>query len=110
MFNVKPGQFYYHYKRRPEKGTFDHAYYVLGVGMNTEDRTDFHVIYKPLYFCDPRHEDEQGVSFHVRPYDMFIENVVVDRVVKPRFELITDPELIEQLKTSPLFGSEFIDE
>jgi hypothetical protein len=109
-FQIKPGEFYYHFKRDLSKGLENHAYLIVGVGQDTEDRTKYYVVYKPLYFCDPRHEDEKGVSFHVRPYDMFIEHVDRPDYHGPRFIQITDDKTIKYLKNTPLSGSAFMDE
>ena len=110
MFIVNPGEFYYHYKRDKNKNPEDHAYYILGIAQDTEDRTKFSVIYKPLYFCDPRKEDETGVTFHSRPYNMFIEMVYKSEYTGLRFTKIIDPKLIEYLKGTVLFQSAYIDQ
>ena len=109
MYQVKPGEFYYHFKRDPSKGLEDHAYYVFGLSQGTEDRTKINVVYKPLYYCDPRQPDEEGISFHSRPYDMFIEMVDKPDYQGPRFIKITNESIINQLKKAPLFTSKYID-
>lgn len=110
MYQIKPGEFYYHFKRNPSKGIEDHAYYVLGIAQDTEYRTKISVICKPLYFCDPKKADEIGVSFHSRPYDMFIEQIDRPEYKGPRFTKIEDEEVIKYLKTTFLFNSQYIDE
>jgi hypothetical protein len=90
--NIKKG-FYYHYKHDPEKGINDHAYEVIGIGMHTEDRS-LTVIYRPLYkntFLPP-------ADFCARPYEMFIENVEKNGKTVPRFQKITDREIIAQIE------------
>ena len=109
MYQIKPGEFYRHFKHNPNKGIEDHAYYVLGLTQNTEDRTKISVVYKPLYYCYPRQPDEVGISFHNRPYEMFIEMINKAEYQGPRFIKITDENIINQLKKSPLFDSQFID-
>ena len=109
MYQVKPGEFYYHFKRDRSKGLEDHAYYVFGLSQDTEDRTKISVVYKPLYYCDPRQPDEVGISFHSRPYDMFIEMVDKPDYQGPRFIKIIDESIIYQLKKLPLFKSKYID-
>jgi hypothetical protein len=109
MYQIKPGEFYYHFKRDISKGIENHAYYIFGLAQDTEDRTKINVIYKPLYFCDPRKPDEVGISFHSRPYSMFIESVDRPEYQGPRFIKITDEKVIEYLETTPLFTSGFID-
>src|SRR6478672_6511035 len=105
----KPNQIYYHFKREAEKGVEHGAYLVLGVGMNTEDRSDLHVILKPLYFCDPRWPDEKGISYQVRPLENFLEQVNKPELnySGPRFKLIEDEETLAKLRTVFLFSSQF---
>lgn len=57
-----------------EKGTYRHAksgklYEVLGVALQTETNEQF-VIYRPLY--------ENTYELFARPFEMFMENVVID--------------------------------
>ena len=110
MYKIKPGEFYYHFKRDVSKGVENHAYYILDIAQNTEDRSQINVVYKPLYFCEPRKPDEAGISFHSRPYSMFIESVDRPEYKGARFIRIVDEKVIEYLKTIPLFNSKFIDE
>jgi hypothetical protein len=106
---VKPRQFYYHFKHDPKKEINDHTYLVIGIGQDTENRENYFVIYKPLYFCQPKKLDEVGVSFHIRPYQMFVENVQKPEYNGPRFVQIIDKELIAELKLSPLYSSKYMD-
>jgi hypothetical protein len=108
-FAVQPGQFYYHFKRDANKGLENHAYLIIGVGQDTEDRSKYVVVYKPLYYCEPRKDDETGVSFHVRPYDMFVETVEKPEYTGPRFICIDDKDVIEYLKNTPLYTSQYMD-
>jgi hypothetical protein len=109
-FLVKPGEFYYHFKRDLSRGIENHAYVIIGIGQDTEDRAKYYVAYKPLYFCYPRREDEKGVSFHTRQYDMFIEEVDRPEYKGPRFIKITEEKTIQYLKNHELYTSQFMDE
>jgi hypothetical protein len=110
MYKINPGEFYYHFKRDTSKGIEDHAYYIYGLAQDTEDRSQINVIYKPLYFCDPLKPDEAGISFHSRPYTMFIESVDRPGYQGPRFVKIEDEKVIGYLRGLPLFESKFMDE
>ena len=61
---------YRHYKGK--------EYQVLGLVRHSETDETL-VLYKMLY---------GDYSSWVRPYDMFIETIVIDGIEKPRFELI----------------------
>ena len=70
-----------------EKGTYRHSksgqlYEVLGVTFNTETYEPL-VIYRPLY-------SHGKYDLFARPYEIFIENVVVDGETLPRFEKAED--------------------
>ncbi|CAN7203841.1 DUF1653 domain-containing protein [Rhizobacter sp. LjRoot28] len=56
-------------------------YEVFGVARHSETEEPL-VIYRPLY-------DESG--WWVRPHGMFFEDVLVDGVLRPRFERIAAP-------------------
>lgn len=66
---ITPGR-YRHYK-----GT---EYEVLGVARHSETDEEF-VVYRAMY-------GERGLW--IRPAAMFVETVVVDGCVRPRFELV----------------------
>lgn len=68
---IAPGV-YEHYKGK--------RYFVLGVSKNTET-DEVCVVYRPLY------ESDWPQLFH-RNAEMFLENVVVDGLEKPRFRLV----------------------
>ena len=72
MSEVKIGGLYRHYK--------DKRYKVLAVAIHSETMEKM-VVYQALY-------GEQGIW--VRPYDMFVENVLVNGQEMPRFALIED--------------------
>jgi hypothetical protein len=94
---IPPNGFYYHYKHEPD-GTFnDHAYEVVGLARNTEDDA-FYVMYRPLY--DSSYIGKANVF--VRPLGMFMEEVTALGKSLPRFEQITDTELISKLSESKI--------
>ena len=71
MSEVQPG-LYRHYK--------GHDYRVIGVARHTETE-ELLVVYQALY-------GERGLW--VRPHSMFIEQVEVNGVTKPRFDYISE--------------------
>lgn len=66
---VDNNQLYKHYKGG--------VYVLLGEGRHSETEEDF-VIYK----------QENAAQIWLRPKQMFFENVTINGVVKPRFELV----------------------
>lgn len=66
-------------------GTYRHykgsAYQVIAVGRHTETGEDV-VIYQPLY--------ESDVPYWVRPYEMFVETVLVNDIAVPRFKKVDE--------------------
>jgi len=67
-----------------QKGRYKHykgnLYEVLMTGQHSETE-EWMVVYRPLY---------GKPSVWVRPYDMFMEKVEVNGVVKARFEKVND--------------------
>ena len=63
---------------RHYKGNY---YKVLYVGLHTETKESM-IVYQQLYF----NEYPNGTVW-IRPYDMFLENVVVNNVEVPRFTI-----------------------
>lgn len=63
-------------------GTYRHykgnEYEVVGVGCHTETN-EYFVIYKPIY------EHDGQPNIWVRPYDMFVESIIIDGLTIPRF-------------------------
>lgn len=84
--------FYYHFKHDP-KDFFRYAYEVVGAGRHTETE-EYVVLYRPLY----ESEFLKGVDVSVRPIEMFTDSVERDGKTLPRFQKITDPEIIKQLQ------------
>ena len=74
MNKIKKGQ-YQHYKGG--------KYEVLGVAHHSETLEEL-VVYKAIY-----NSEESGLNaIWVRPKEMFLENVTIDGVVRPRFKFI----------------------
>ncbi len=93
MSNIPKKGFYRHYKHDPAGPVNNYTYEVIGVALHTEERT-YTVIYRPLYPNPFLGE----ADFCARPLDMFIGQVEKDGVMKDRFTLITDENLIKDLK------------
>jgi hypothetical protein len=91
--------FYYHYKHDPAKAINDYAYEVMGVGVHTEDdcrpEDANMVVYRPLYEASVF---KAGKLFDLRPLDMWMGDVEKDGKTFLRFQKITDPEIISELK------------
>lgn len=68
--DIKPGV-YRHYKNK--------LYRVVGVALHSETHEPV-VVYKPLY--------ESDAELWVRPYDMFVETIIVGGKEVPRFEYV----------------------
>ena len=105
MYGGKPKQvpevgFYYHYKHDAVRGIRDYAYEVLGVGMQTEEHAPeeffYEVVYRPLY--DDSLIYKAGKFFDLRPLAMWMGEVTVDGIAKPRFTRITDQDQIKDLE------------
>lgn len=93
--------FYVHYKHDPSGDPHNYTYEVIGIGRNTEEKT-YTVLYRPLYENDWM----APADYQSRPLDMFIENVTVAAVDRPRFTRILDPKLIAELEVvkSEMYG------
>jgi len=83
---------------------------VLGLSQNMEQRDQVFVVLRPLYFCTPRHESEQGVSFFVSEFSMFIDTVNKPEYRGPRFFLIQDQNIINQLEKCFLYSHKYLDD
>ncbi|MEI6316841.1 MAG: DUF1653 domain-containing protein [bacterium] len=84
--------FYYHFKHNPDISISDHAYEIIGVSKNTEDESAS-VVYRPLYTNDWY----KDFDFSNRPLSMFIDKKELNGEMIPRFQKITDPEIIAKL-------------
>ena len=84
--------FYYHYKHNPNGAINNYSYEVISVGTHTETQEKF-VIYRPLYQTETR----GGANYWLRPLQMFIEDVTKDGKTFPRFQRITNQDLISKL-------------
>jgi len=95
--------FYYHYKHDPNGPVNDYAYEVTGIGFHTEDDArpggEHFVQYRPLYESAVYKASlELGVTcFDNRPLGMWMGDVEKDGKTFPRFQKITDPEVIAKL-------------
>src|SRR5438067_2074659 len=91
--------FYYHYKHDPSGPINDYAYEVVGVGVHTEDdcrpEDTNMVVYRPLYESPVF---KAGKLFDLRPLAMWMGEVVKNGKTFPRFQKITDPKIISELK------------
>ncbi len=86
---IKKG-YYYHYKHKDDDPVLKYAYEVLGTCLGTEDE-NVYVLYEPLY-----EDNHIGLcNWYIRPYDMFIETLIVDSKPVSRFKLITDKKVID---------------
>lgn len=90
---IPPTGFYYHYKHDPNGPFNDYSYKVVGIARHTEEKT-FTVLYRPLY----ENDWFKPATYQARPLEMFNENVTKDGKAIPRFQQITDPELIAKLE------------
>ncbi|MDP1624867.1 MAG: DUF1653 domain-containing protein [bacterium] len=90
---MPPTGFYYHYKHDPNGPFNDYSYEVIGTARHTEEKT-FTVLYRPLY----ENDWFKPATYQARPLEMFNESVTKDGKAIPRFQQITDPELIAKLE------------
>lgn len=58
-----------------------HYYEVIGVALQTETNEPM-VVYRPLW--------ESKYQLFTRPYEIFVEHVEIDGVMRPRFEKVSD--------------------
>ena len=84
--------FYQHYKHDSQGIPYNYTYEVIGIARNTEDKT-YTVLYRPLY----ENDWFKPADYQSRPLDMFNEIVSKDGQTMPRFQLITDAEIISKL-------------
>lgn len=87
--------FYRHYKHDENGEINNYTYEVLGVGHHTENDGEFFVVYRPLY---ESRVYKMGKLFDVRPLELFMENVIKESEILPRFWQITDKKIIAELE------------
>ncbi len=90
--------FYYHYKHDPNGTINNYAYEIMGIGHHTEMEglaESAMVMYRPLYESSVY---KAGKHWDLRPLHMFMEEVTKEGKTFPRFQKITDPDLIEKLE------------
>ncbi|MFA7302148.1 MAG: DUF1653 domain-containing protein [Candidatus Paceibacterota bacterium] len=91
--NLPTKGFYYHYKHDPAGPLGNYTYEVIGVGRNTELET-LVVLYRPLYinlWLKP-------AEYCSRPLEMFLEEVAKGDTTSPRFQKVTDENVIAELE------------
>jgi hypothetical protein len=91
--NIPQKGFYVHYKHNPEGELNNYIYEVVGIGRNTEDKT-LTVLYRPMY----KNDWMPPADLQSRPIEMFFDDVQKGEVKIPRFTLITDPKIVEELE------------
>ena len=74
-----------------KKGKYQHykgdMYEVIGMAHHTETKSPM-VLYKALYEIPELTKIYGEPVIFTRPYNMFIENVIIDNIEVPRFKLI----------------------
>ncbi len=96
--------FYYHYKHDPSGAVNNYAYEVVGVGFHTEDDCrpgeEHFVVYRPLYDASVfKAAKDFGIPcFDNRPLEMWMGDVTKDGKTFPRFQKITDPQVVAELE------------
>jgi hypothetical protein len=92
--------FYYHYKHDASGPVNNYAYEVVGVGCHTEDdcrpEDANMVVYRPLYEASVY---KAGRLFDLRPLEMWMGNVTKNGETFPRFQKITEPQILAKLET-----------
>ncbi|MDB5204884.1 MAG: hypothetical protein JWP09_912 [Candidatus Taylorbacteria bacterium] len=96
---VPENGFYYHYKHNPEGVINDYVYEVVGIGHHTEDdcrpEDTLMVVYRPIYESTVY---TAGKLFDLWPLEIWMEDVTKDGKTFPRYQKITDPNTIQELK------------
>ena len=76
-----------------KKGTYQHykgmLYNVIDVVKHSETLEDL-VLYECLY-------DNDMAKIWVRPYDMFVEKVIIDGIERPRFQYVGNKKASERI-------------
>jgi hypothetical protein len=75
------GDFYYHHNRNPKEGIDHEAYYILGIGIYTQDRSRRYVIAK---------------SFHLKKHIL----IPLENFFKREFQRINNIKIIEYLRST----------
>ncbi|WKZ24847.1 MAG: DUF1653 domain-containing protein [Patescibacteria group bacterium] len=96
--------FYYHYKHDPNGAVNNYAYEVIGLGFHTEDDPrpgeKHFLVYRPLYESAVylASKELNIPCFDNRPLEMWMEDVNKDGKTFARFQKISDPNIINELK------------
>jgi hypothetical protein len=89
---IPPNGFYYHYKHDPNGDFNNFSYEVSGLARHTEDSI-YYVMYRPLY--ESAYIGQ--ANFFIRSLKDFMEEITALGKNMPRFEQITDTDLISKL-------------
>ena len=93
IMNTPEKGFYRHYKHDPAGPFNNYEYELIGIARHSEDKSLL-ALYLPLY----ENTYLPAADYCVRPLAMFMEDVTIDGRTMPRFEHITDPDLISKLE------------
>lgn len=97
------GDICYHYKHNTND-LLSHAYQIISIAKHTETSEEL-VIYRALYDTkEVLFISQEKLEYFARPISMFIENVEVDKAMKPRFEKIRDKNTLFLIRKA-LLGS-----
>jgi hypothetical protein len=95
----EPG-FYAKYKRDPKGPRWKDLYYVeqigYSMGRDVPQEKRRHVIYRPL--DDTSYVYKNGKRFDLLPLEEFIERVEYQGRKVPRHSVVTDPELVREMR------------
>ena len=90
--HIPENGFYYHYKHDPAGAFNNYAYEVVGLARHSEDKSHY-VMYRPLY----KAEWLIPAQVVVRPLTTFLEHILKDGKLVPRFRRIQDIECVAKL-------------
>jgi len=107
----KPG-YYYHYKHDADSEDMcNYAYRVLGVGAHTEIDGVWFVNYLPLYDSSVVRAGKQLgiIAFDNRPLDLWMSEVTIEGVTRPRFIPVIDEARLAVLTSRfrEMYGAAF---
>lgn len=91
--NIPKTGFYYHFKHDQQGEVNNYAYEVVGLGVHIETG-ELQVEYRPLYYSSLAYG--LRINYH-RHLSMFMGEVMVGDVKKPRFKRVEDMSVIAKL-------------